>query len=115
MLKLRDVLNPADRAHLVQILGGREEPTEETQRRTRVSQYFVSDTYLEDAGLDAFKALSQGDRERLISDVVWRITCHVEGSITDMSGHAFGLENGFKLVMKKEDGRTKFCVVRKAT
>jgi len=114
MQRLRDALNEQDLVHFRQIVGVREDPLfNETRRRSRVNQISTDDTYLADQALEAFKALSQDDRERLISDVVWRVTCYVEGSITKSPGKGLPLECGFRLTKLIQDGRQIFCVVKK--
>jgi hypothetical protein len=114
MQRLRDVLNEQDLVHFRRIVGAREDPTfNETKRRSRVNQISTDDTYLADQALEPFKALSQDDRERLISDVVWRVTCYVEGSITRSPGKGLSLECGFRLTKILQDGRPMFCVGKK--
>lgn len=113
MVPLRDALGPEDLQHLHRILGHQKDQVlEGTRRRVRVDHIATADTYLDDTSLEAFKALTQSDRELLLSDVVWNLTCHVEGSITRMSGvNTFGLEFGFRLVQSEQEGRDVFCVV----
>ena len=114
MHRFRDALNGPDLAHLRQILGEREDPTfNETKRRSRVNQIAMEATFLADQALAPFQALSQADRESLISDVVWHVTCYVEGSITTSSGKAMGLEHGFRLMKMEQNGKLMFCVVKK--
>lgn len=114
MQQLRDVLNPSDLVHWRAILGEREDPTHsETKRRFRVNQIASDDTAISNQALEPFRALDQGDRERLLSDIVWQVTCFVEGSITKAKGlKGIPLEHGFKLVRLEQNGRTVFCVVK---
>jgi hypothetical protein len=117
MLRLRDVLSPEDLAHFRKILGEEDsaKPHSATQRRIRVSRIVSDDTYLAEQALPAFRALSQADRERLLSDVVWQVTCYVEGSITQGgAGKKVRLECGFKLVKLQENDRAIFCVAKPA-
>lgn len=115
MHRFRDPLNKQDLAHLHRILGEREDPTfNETKRRSRVNQITMADTFFADQALAPLRALSQDDRERLISDIVWRVTCYVEGSITRSPGSGTKLECGFRLKKVTQDGREVFCVVRPA-
>jgi hypothetical protein len=112
MRRLRDVLNTQDLEHLRRILGGKESAPDpdETQRRSRVKQISADETYISDGSLEAFKALSQDDRERLLSEIVWRLTCHVEGSITRSPGKGVPLESGFRMRLAVQDGRAFFVV-----
>jgi hypothetical protein len=114
---LRDVLSPGDLEHWRKILGEEATsiPHSATQRRIRVSRIVSGDTYLADQAVAAFRALSQGDRERLLSDIVWQVTCYVEGSITQGgAGKKIRLECGFKLVKLQENDRAIFCVTKPA-
>jgi hypothetical protein len=114
MRRLQDVLNPADLSHLRTILGEREDPTHSaTKRRFRVNQITTDDTYIADQARGPLEALLQDERERLLSDVVWQLTCFVEGSITKGAGdQGIPLEYGFKLVKLQQDGKPTFCVVK---
>jgi hypothetical protein len=114
MHRFRDVLNGPDLAHLREILGERQDPTfNETKRRSRVNQIAMDATFISEQALAPFQALDQADRERLISDVVWQVTCYVEGSITRRVGKSVKLELEFRLVELQEDGKTLFCVEKK--
>jgi len=112
MRRLRDVLNPQDLEHLRQILGAKDMApgSDETVRRSRVKQISTDETYISDQSVEAFKALSQDDRERLLSEIVWRLTCHVEGSITRSPGKGVPLESGFRMRLAVQDGRALFVV-----
>jgi hypothetical protein len=114
MHRFRDALNGPDLAHLREILGERQDPTfNETRRRSRVNQIATDATFLADDAVAPFQALSQEDRERLISDVVWQVTCYVEGSITRRLGKRIPLELDFRLVELERDGKTLFCVEKR--
>lgn len=113
MRRFRETLGEKDLVHLRRILGAEEDPTfSETRRRLRVNQITMDDVFLADQALAPFQALSQDDRERLISDVVWHVTCYVEGSITRSPGKGAGLEFGFRLTELVQDGRPVFCVAK---
>ena len=114
MQRLQTVLNPPDLVHLRTILGEREDPTHSgTKRRHRVNQITADDTYISDQAQEPLRALSQDDRERLLSDVIWQLTCFVEGSITKARGlKGIPLEYGFKMVRIEQDGKPIFCVVK---
>jgi len=114
MQQLYDVLNKPDLVHWRTILGLAEDPAQsETKRRIRVNQIASTHTAIADQALKPFRALSQNERERLLSDIVWQVTCFVEGSITKAKGKkGIPLEYGFKLVRLEEGDRTTFCVVK---
>ena len=112
MRRIRDVLSAKDLEHLRRILGTKESgpDSDDTQRRSRVKQISTDETYISDQSVDAFKELSQDDRERLLSEIVWRLTCHVEGSITRSPGKGVPLELGFRMRLAVQDGRAMFIV-----
>ena len=111
MRRLRDVLIPQDLVHLRQILGGKEEPNpDETMRRSKVKHIATDLTYVSRESVQLFQALTQDERERLLSEIVWRLTCHVEGSITSAPGKGVALEGGFRIRLAIQDGREIFVV-----
>jgi hypothetical protein len=111
MRLLRDVLNPQDLVHLRQILGGKTERNpDETIRRSRVKAISTDNTYISGTSVEALRALSQEEREQLISEIVWRLTCHVEGSITSAPGKGVSLEGGFRIRLVIQDGKEIFVV-----
>jgi len=116
MRRLREALQGTDLSHFRLILGmaGNPDPNE-TRRRTTVSRLAMESTFISDKALAPFQALSQEDRERLLSDVIWQVTCFVEGSITKATpGKKVKLGHGFHLVEATQDGKTVFCVKKKA-
>jgi hypothetical protein len=111
MILLRDVLNPQDLVHLRQILGGKvERNPDETMRRSKVKEISTDNTFISGASVVALRALTQEERERLISEIVWRLTCHVEGSITSAPGKGVSLEGGFRIRLAVQDGKEIFVV-----
>jgi hypothetical protein len=113
MHRFRDALNERDLAHLRRVLGEQEDPTfSETRRRFRVNQLTMDDTYVDDGALAPLQALPQADRERLISDVVWRLTCHVEGSTTRGKSKGHKLEGGFRMMLMVKEGRPIFSITK---
>ena len=111
MRRIVEALQGTDLTHFKLILGmaGVVDPTE-TRRRTTVSRILMESTFISDKALSPFQALNREDRERLLSDVVWQVTCHVEGSITKSPGKKVNLDHGFRLVEATQDGKTVFCV-----
>ena len=115
MHRFRDALTEQDLVHLRRVLGEREDPTfSETRRRMRVNQISMDDTYVDDAALAPLQALPQGDRERLISDVVWQLTCHVEGSTTRAKTKGHKLVGGFRMMLMVREGRPIFSILKPA-
>jgi hypothetical protein len=113
MQRFRDALNEQDLVHLRRILGEREDPTfSETKRRARVNQLTLDDTFVDDSALAPLRAMSQEEREQLISDVVWQLTCHVEGSVTRSKPKGHKLEGGFRMVLMVKEGHPMFTIVK---
>jgi hypothetical protein len=114
MRRIVEAIQGTDLAHFKLILGmaGAVNPNE-TRRRTTVGRLAMESTFISDKALQPFLALSREDRERILSDVVWQVTCHVEGSITKSPGKKVTLDHGFHLVEATQDGKTVFCVKTK--
>jgi hypothetical protein len=113
MHRLRDALSEQDLVHLRRVLGEQEDPTfSQTKRRARVNQLTMADTFVDDGALAALQALPQAERERLISDVVWRLTCHVERSTTRAKTKGHKLEGGFRMVLAVKEGRPIFWIMK---
>jgi hypothetical protein len=115
MRRIVDALKGTDLTHFRMILGmaGNPDPNE-TRRRSAVSKLAQQSTFISDKALAPFLALTQEERERLLSDVVWQVTCYVEGSTTRApAGKKVPLDHGFQLVESTLDGQTVFCVKKK--
>jgi hypothetical protein len=111
-IRFRDVLSAEDREHVKRILNADVAAEGEGGPR-KVDAFLRTNTYVDDGSVEAFKALSQRDRERVISDLIWRATCLVDGSVTNVQGAtSFKLGRGFVAVQSDEDDRDVLCVVR---
>lgn len=105
MIPLAQVLNEEDLRHVRSILDGGAE--------LKATRFFRENTFVDEGSAAGFRALSQAERERLISDLVWRITCHLDGSVTRVAGvNAFDVGSGFCAVLSERGGREIFCLVR---
>ena len=106
MIPIGQVLDEGDRRHVRAILG---DPGE----KSKAARFLRESTFLDDGAAASFRALPGAERERLISDLIWRITCHVDGSITSVAGvDSFDLGGGFRAVLSEREGREVFCLVR---
>jgi hypothetical protein len=107
MIRLFAALLIQDLEHIGRIVGeGAEEAT-----LSQVGRFLRDDTFIDKSSLDAFRALAQNDRERLMSELIWRVTCHLDGSITQLSNiHLFSLGKQFSVVQSASDGRDIFCL-----
>jgi hypothetical protein len=113
MIPLKEVLGAPDRDHLRRILnasmsGSRAQAT----FYSKVGEFLRDDTYVDEGAVDALRNLPQEERERVLSELVWRVTCHLDGSITTVQGvNTFPLGKVFSAVQSIEAGRDLFCVV----
>ncbi len=109
MIPFGQVLEDGDRRHIRAILGGPGGAGE----KSKAARFLGESTFVDEEAARDFRALPGPERERLISELVWRITCHVDGSITAVAGvGAFDLAAGFRAVQSERDGREVFCLVR---
>ncbi len=112
MTPLSQALNDTDRKHLKKILdssGGA--GLASTQLRESVEEFLREYTFVEGKSLQGFQELNQGIRERLISALVWRITCFIDGSVTSVKGvHAHDVGAGFLAVQSRRGKGEIFCL-----
>lgn len=112
MIRFADTLSAKDREHLRKILNASLSVTKTGLKAMSVAGEFLRDaTYIDDGSLQAWKELAQQERERLISELVWRVTCHVDGSITRVLGvNSYPLGRKFVAVQTEQEGRDIFCL-----
>ena len=112
MIRFLDALSAKDREHLRRILdSGASRPDPGRRAISNVQEFLREDTYIDDGALPAFKDLGQPERERLISELIWRVTCHLDGSITRVLGvNDYPLGKRFSAVQSEREGRDIFCL-----
>jgi hypothetical protein len=112
MIPLLDALSAADRAHLRKILNSSVSMTKsELKDTSKVAGFLREDTYIVGSALQPFKELSQDERERMMSELVWRITCHLDKSVTRVLGvHAYPLGKSFTAIQSEREGRDVLCL-----
>ena len=114
MKLLNQVLCDADKEHLHRVLND----TLSTDHAgidgmSKVPGFLSRRTFVSDDSVEAFRALKQSRRERLLSELIWRVTCHLDGSITDVVGvDAYDLGRGFVAVKAEQDGIDILCLNR---
>lgn len=105
MLPLERALDDSDRRHASALLSAREAAPAARFLRDRV--------FIDEAAAEALRALARDERERLISELVWRITCHLDGSVTAVvSPGRYELGAGFAAACVEEGGREAFRLTR---
>lgn len=112
MIRITEAMNEKDRAHLRRILQATAPSSIASTQLMEAVEEFVRDfTYVDDAALFAFRDMDQGTRERLLSALVWRITCFIDGSVTSVKGvRAHDVGAGFLAVQARHEGREVFCL-----
>ena len=112
MIPFREVLTPKDQDHIRLILNSSISVTKDDLRTLgKVNEFLRDDTYIGDEAVESWKSQTQADRERLISELIWRITCHLDKSITRVLGvHAYPLGRDFVAVQSEKDERHIFCL-----
>jgi hypothetical protein len=112
MIPFREVLNPRDHDHVRLILNSSISVSKEDfTTLSRVNEFLRDDTFVAEEAVERFRGQPQGDRERLISELIWRITCHLDRSITRVLGvHAYPLGRDFLAVQSEKDERDIFCL-----
>lgn len=112
MIPFREILGPKDQDHIRLILNSSISVDKDgLQHLSKVNEFLRSDTYIGDEAVEPWKGLPQADRERLISELIWRITCHLDRSMTRVLGvHAFPLGRNFVAVQSEKDDRHIFCL-----
>jgi hypothetical protein len=112
MIRFRDVLTVEDQEHIGKILRGdlASEPSSPNDLSS-VKHFLRDQTFIDPSAVEAWKRLSRRDRERLISELIWRVTCHLDGSITRVLGvESYPLGKEFCAVQSEREGRGIFCV-----
>jgi hypothetical protein len=112
MIRFPDVLTPEDREHIGKILpqDPARPPSGPTDLKS-VTLFLREQTYFDPAAVEAFKRLPRRDRERLLSELIWRVTCHLDGSITRVLGvESYPLGKQFCAIQSEQEGRGIFCV-----
>ena len=112
MILFTDTLSAKDRDHLRKILNSSLSTTRPgLKAMSSVGEFLRDATYIDDASVQAWKELGQPERERLISELIWRVTCHLDGSITRVLGvNTYPLGKRFSAVQSEQEGREIFCL-----
>lgn len=105
MVPFRSVLGEDDREHLRRIMLRSMTQGGDAEVLSRVGAFVRDRAYLNQESVLAFQALGQAEREQLISDFVWRVTCCLDGSFTRVQDvENYDLSSGFVAVLATHDG-----------
>ncbi len=116
MKLLVSYLGDSDRDHLRRILNRSIRATVPgMQTMAKVHRFLKQRTYLADKSVPRFQTLPAAQRERILSELVWRLTCFLDGSETSVLGETrYQLGGGFVANQVEVEGKLIFCVAVKA-
>lgn len=111
--KLITVLSPSDKEHLRKILNSSISVTPAgLETVAKVHRFLKAHTYIDLPSAPAFQKLPCDERERLLSELLWRLTCYLDGSETAVLGACtYDLGGGFVANQIEQEGTTFFCLV----
>ena len=115
MKKLETVLVTSDREHLKKILNSSISLTPTGLDTVAKAQRFLKfRTMIDEKSGPVFQKLSMIERERLLSELVWRVTCYVDNSSTAVLGTTtYELGDGFIANQFVKEDKTYWCLVAK--
>lgn len=114
--KLITVLAESDREHLKKILNSSISVTPAgLETVAKVHRFLKAHTYIEMLAAPKFQKLPCDERERLLSELLWRLTCYLDGSETAVLGVCtYDLGGGFVANQLEQEGKTFFCLAARA-
>jgi hypothetical protein len=105
---LHEFLDESGRAHLARLLAA----SAADELHARIREFMAGHVELAPEAEAAFLALPARERERLLSELAWRVTCHLDGSVTRVLGaHVLALGYGFSAAVSEQSGRDVFVLV----
>lgn len=112
MRSLTEYLDAVDREHLKKILNSSLSVTPAgLENRAKAHRFLQSRTFVDEQSAPVFRKLPSSARESILSELVWRIMCLFDGSITAVLGAVqFKLGNSFVAVWGEEAGSDYFCL-----
>jgi hypothetical protein len=102
---LQDALSAGDREHIRTILNSSLTAAAQVETVSRVGAFLRERTVFADGAAERFRSQAPAERERMLSELVWRLTCHLDGSQTatlGMNRHA--LTGDFSAVIAEGPG-----------
>lgn len=113
MTPLAEVLSPADRIHVRNILNSSITSTAQAETLSRAAVFLREQTFLAEDILEDFRAQEEVERSRLLSELIWRVTCFLDGSETATLGEdRWRLSSRFAAERSLREGREIFTLVR---
>lgn len=114
MKPLVQSLVPTDREHLKKILNSSISVTPAgLQTVAKVHRFLKTRTYIAEDSIATFRRLPPEERERVLSELLWRLTCFLDGSETSVLGTTtYDLGGGFVANEVEQNGSHIFCLVK---
>ena len=112
-IPLKEGLGVEDRAHVGKILRGNATVPGMEEKLSEVGVFLRDRTFIRKNAVDAFKQLDVVAREQILSELVWRVTCVLDGSVTEVMGHRwFPIGPGIRALRSEEAGKDFMCLGR---
>ena len=114
--KLEGLLATSDRDHLERIFNDSSSVHKPGFDAITKVQHFIKErTTVDEAAATAFQKSAPAERERLLSELVWRLTCFLDGSETAVLGHVtHALGGDFVARQFEKDAKSYVCVELKS-
>ncbi len=112
MKRLVDIISPNEKSELAKSFDPANAVRPESVELLKNARKFVEKrVYVDDRAAERWAKEDALRRSRMISEVVWRVTCVIDGSETAVEGLTkFNLGYGFSLAMTKLDGHGAMVV-----
>ena len=110
---LKQGLSDEDRMHVRKILQSSVTSLRQGEKLSKVGVFLRERTFFEGGSVEAFKGLDPVVREQILSELIWRVTCVVDGSVTEVQGHrGFPIGPGFRALRSEKGGKDVLCLAR---
>lgn len=106
------LLNEREKGDVAKALDAKGNPRPESAELTaNVRSYFDQRLFIRDEAVAKWKALDDLRRSRVLSEIVWRVTCVLDGSETAVIGQSkFSLGYDLAIALIEQDGRDVMVV-----
>ncbi len=112
MRNLLDMLTPDERGIFDKSFDISSAPTERARQKTELAKRTMQERCVfDDTGEAKWSGAETRLRQKVLSELIWRISCIVEGSTTAVMGlESFSLGHGFRVAHRKLDTGASFVV-----
>ena len=100
-----------DRAHVRKILRGSVTNVGRGKMLSEVGVFLRDRTYFRKDTVEPFKKLDPVTREQILSELIWRVTCVLDGSVTEVMGQRwFPIGPGIRALRTEQAGKYVMCL-----